>query len=78
MLEHMPEDLSSTYSNIISELRCSPDWIIIERILMFVTYSARPVTVTEVAEFIVLEEGMTNINPIDRLSGFRCLDRALR
>jgi len=35
-----------------------------------VSYSARPVTVAEVAEFAILEDGMTNVQPEERFEDF--------
>ena len=66
----MPEDLYSTYSRILNDLQSSDDWPVVDRILAFVSYSARPVTVAEVAEFTILEDEMTNVQPEERFEDF--------
>jgi hypothetical protein len=70
VLDAMPEDLYSTYSRILGDLQSSDDWPVVDRILTFVSYSARPVTVAEVAEFVILEDGMTNVQPEERFEDF--------
>jgi len=70
VLDAMPEDLYSTYSRILDDLQSSDDWPVVDRILAFVSYSARPVTVAEVAEFAILEDGMTNVQPEERFEDF--------
>ena len=70
VLDAMPEDLYSTYSRILNDLQSSDDWPVVDRILAFVSYSARPVTVAEVAEFTILEDEMTNVQPEERFEDF--------
>jgi hypothetical protein len=70
VLDAMPEDLYSTYSRILGDLQSSDDWPVVDRILTFVSYSARPVTVAEVAEFVILEDEMTNVQPEERFEDF--------
>src|SRR2546421_10427542 len=70
VLDAMPEDLYSTYSRILDDLQSSDDWPVVDRILAFVSYSARPVTVAEVAEFVILEDEMTNVQPEERFEDF--------
>jgi hypothetical protein len=41
VLDNMPKDLYSTYSRIIFDLQRSDDWLVIDRILAFVSDSAR-------------------------------------
>jgi hypothetical protein len=70
VLDIMPRDLYSTYSKILHELQESSDWQVVDRTLAFVCYSARPITVSEVAEFAILENNMTNITPEERFEDF--------
>jgi hypothetical protein len=70
VLDKMPESLQSTYSQILHELHSSDDWPILERTLAFVSYSARPVTIREVAEFAILEDEMTTIQSEERFEDF--------
>jgi hypothetical protein len=66
----MPESLQSTYSQILHELHSSDNWPILERTLALVSYSARPVTIKEVAEFAILEDEMTTIHSEERFEDF--------
>ena len=70
VLDIMPRDIYSTYSKILHELQESSDWQVVDRTLAFVCYSARPITVSEVAEFAILENNMTNITPEERFEDF--------
>lgn len=72
-LTELPTDLFKTYSRIIGSLENSGEQSLAARILMFVCYSARPVTLAEVAEFAILEDGMTSIDPQDRLEDFAAI-----
>ncbi|KAK5409380.1 hypothetical protein LTR06_006953 [Exophiala xenobiotica] len=69
-LEMLPADIFKTYSRIIGSFEHSSEKSLAARILMFVCYSARPVTVAEVAEFAILEDGMKSVDPQDRLEDF--------
>ena len=66
----MPTDISSMYARILNELRTSDDWLIVERVLTLVSYSARPVSLAEVIEFAVLEDEMTTIHAEERFEDF--------
>lgn len=66
----MPESLQSTYSQILHDLYFSDNWPILERTLALVSYSARPVTIREVAEFAILEDEMTTIQSEERFEDF--------
>jgi len=70
VLDAMPEDLYTTYSRILNDLQRLDDWPLVDRILAFVSYSARPVTVAEVAEFAILEDSMTHVQPEERFEDF--------
>ena len=66
-LKIMPKDIFSSYQKILTEAQNFDDWTLIERILVLVKFSARPISLAEALEFAVLEEGMTRINSDDRL-----------
>lgn len=66
----MPKSLQSTYSQILYDLHNSDEWPILERTLTLVSFSARPVTVKEVAEFAILEDRMTTIESEERFENF--------
>lgn len=70
VLDKMPTTLESTYSKILSELHGTDEWPILERTLALVSYCARPVTVSEVAEFAILEDNMTAMQTEDRFEDF--------
>ena len=68
----MPEDLASSYERTILQL-CSfnPNTAItneklVYRILLFVAFSGRPVTVAETAELAIIEDSGESIDPDDR------------
>ena len=68
----MPEDLNASYERTLLQL-CSFDASttlsnerLVFRILIFVAFSGRPVTVEEVAEFAVIENSAEKIEPDDR------------
>lgn len=66
VLRTMPKTIAESYQRILADAEQLDDWAIVERIILFVSFSTRPVTVTEVAEFAILEDDMTNIDPEDR------------
>jgi hypothetical protein len=70
VLDAMPVDIFNTYSRIIGSLQLPSERILASRILTFLCYSARPVTVAEAAEFAILEDGMERIDPQDRFENF--------
>lgn len=72
VLNHMPEDLNASYERIILHL-CSADLstavsdqILVFRILIFVAFSGRPVSIAEAAEFAVIENSVAKLYPEDR------------
>ena len=72
-LAELPVDIFKTYSRTIASFEHSGERSLAARILMFVCYSARPVTIAEVAEFAILEDGMTSTDPQDRLEDFAAI-----
>jgi hypothetical protein len=70
VLEKMPADIYKTYDRILSSLQLASERALAGRILSFVCYSARPVTIVEAAEFAILEDGMTDVDPQDRFESF--------
>lgn len=67
VLRTMPHTISESYHRILSDAQQLDDWPILERILLLVSFSTRPVTVAEVSEFAILEDDMTALDPEDRL-----------
>jgi len=67
----MPEDLNSTYAQILSSLESSDEWDLIARIIVLVAYSARPPTIPETAEFVIIENEGDIIKPNDRFDNCR-------
>jgi hypothetical protein len=70
VLNHMPPDIQSTYMLILNQLRGSDEWVIVERTLALICDSARPVSVTEVSEFAILDEAMTSVQPDEQFEDF--------
>ena len=66
VLSKMPSSLYEIYSQHLKNLTALDDWQIMRRILALVSFSVRPVSVAEVAEFAILEPEMTTITEDDR------------
>jgi hypothetical protein len=71
VLATMPGSISSMYRRSLNDLQKSDDWVVIERVLAFVSYSTRPVTLAEVTEFAILEDRMSTVQPEERFEGLR-------
>jgi hypothetical protein len=69
VLDNMFKNFYSTYSRVIFDLQRSAT-VLIDRILAFVSDSARPAAVAEVAEFAILDDDMTSIRPGERFEDF--------
>jgi hypothetical protein len=70
-LHQMPQDLNSTYAQIMSSLESSDEWDLIARIIVLVAYSARPPTIPETAEFVIIENDSDIIEPNNRFDNCR-------
>ena len=60
-LEKLPPDLDRTYDSILQRVPAA-DVDYLRRALQFVVFSARPLTVTEVAEAVIIEPGTSSID----------------
>ena len=66
VLLELPPDLDSTYDDIL--LRVHPtDKLYLTRALQFVAFSARPMTLAEVAEAIIIENDISEVDEDSRL-----------
>ena len=65
-LEQLPPDLDQTYDNILLSVRPS-DREYLRRALQVVVFSARPMTLDEVAEAVIIETGISEIDEDARL-----------
>ena len=65
-LKQLPPDLDQTYDNILLSVRPS-DHEYLRRALRFVVFSARPMTLVEVAEAVIIEPGMSETDEDARL-----------
>ena len=65
-LEQLPPDLDQTYDNILLSVRPS-DHEYLRRALQVIVFSARPMTLDEVAEAVIIEPGMSEIDEDARL-----------
>ena len=60
-LKQLPPDLDQTYDNILLSVRPA-DHEYLRRALQFVVFSARPMTMVEVAEAVIVEPGMLEVD----------------
>ena len=65
-LQRLPPNLNETYDDILKRVPVA-DLEYLRRALQFVVFSARPMTIVEVAEAIVIQPGMHDIDEDDRL-----------
>ena len=65
-LKQLPPDLDQTYDNILLSVR-PVDHEYLRRALQFVVFSARPMTMVEVAEAVIVEPGMSELDEDARL-----------
>ena len=65
-LKQLPPDLDQTYDNILLSVRPA-DHEYLRRALQFVVFSARPMTMVEVAEAVIVEPGMSEVDEDARL-----------
>ena len=65
-LKQLPPDLDQTYGNILLSVRPA-DHEYLRRALQFVVFSARPMTMVEVAEAVIVEPGMSEVDEDARL-----------
>ena len=70
VLDSMPTSIQATYARILLKLHSSREWPILERVLALVSFGARSVTIKEAAEFAILEDDMTIVDPEERLEDF--------
>ena len=69
LLQTMPKTIAESYQRILYDAAELDDWSVIQRILLLVSFSARPITLPEVSEFAILEatyDHTTGFNPDDR------------
>ncbi|EGE85243.1 hypothetical protein RJZ56_001812 [Blastomyces dermatitidis] len=65
-LRGLPRDLDETYERILSRIS-EPDIPLARQALLWLAYSSRPLTLTELAEGAVLRPNITTLDPEDRL-----------
>lgn len=65
-LKQLPPDLDQTYDNILLSVHPA-DHEYLRRALQFVVFSARPMTMVEVAEAVIVEPGMSEVDEDARL-----------
>src|SRR2546423_12664514 len=66
-LERLPADLHTTYQRLLATIP-SDDRALALRMLYFVALSARPVTLDEVAEYAIVEEGLVLVTSEHRFT----------
>jgi hypothetical protein len=66
-LERLPTDLHVTYQRLLAAIP-DDDRALVLRMLNFVALSARPVTLDEVAEYAIVEEGMVKVASENRFA----------
>lgn len=65
-LKTLPETLSASYSGILSRIPLT-DWAIARDALLWLSFSAQPLTLEELNEAVILEDGQTTIDDESRL-----------
>jgi hypothetical protein len=66
-LERLPSDLHATYKRLLAAIP-DDDRALVLRMLNFVALCARPVTLDEVAEYAIIEDGMVRVTPVHRFA----------
>lgn len=64
----MPDTLDETYERILVSVRSDEERTLLRRVLCLIIYGARPMTLAEVAEAAVIEEGSPCLDVEDRFT----------
>jgi hypothetical protein len=73
VLDTLPETLSKTYQNIISRIPLSEDRETVMKILEFVAFSARPVSIIELAEYTNIDNDTTSLHDGEGFEDFESM-----
>ncbi|KAI5837417.1 hypothetical protein DFP73DRAFT_636146 [Morchella snyderi] len=67
-LKTLPQDLNETYERILLGIKSEDDIKLMRRVLKLIIFAVRPMTIEEVAEASVIEEGIESLDEDARLN----------
>ncbi|OBT63806.1 hypothetical protein VE03_06936 [Pseudogymnoascus sp. 23342-1-I1] len=67
-LKSLPQTLDESYNRILMSIQSDEEKEFIRRTLQFIVFAARPMTVKEVTEAVVIEDNSTVLDPDDRFN----------
>lgn len=67
-MKSLPQDLDETYERILLGIKNEDDIKLMRRVLKLIIFAVRPMTIEEVAEAIVIEEGIESLDEDVRLN----------
>lgn len=67
-MKSLPQDLDETYERILLGIKNEDDIKLMRRVLKLIIFAVRPMTIEEVAEGVVIEEGIESLDEDARLN----------